>query len=166
MQVVTRRLALIIFVGSALLSVSACATSTAKRAVVLPTPTKGGVSLAIDSPSYKLSQPIGVTVANGTKATYFARTDETDCTFLQLQEFDTKSNQWLRIGPCASPNLITTYQIPAGVVEPLTLPPGIPGDSAHLNSWPAGEYRVALLYSDAATGGHILYAFSPGFVIH
>lgn len=164
MQVASRRMALIILVALALLGFSGCASTKAKL-VVLPTPTKGGITLAVDFPTYHLSQPIGVTVTNGSKSTYFATTDQTDCTFLQLEQFDAKSSQWERISPCGSPNQVATLQIPAGVSEPLTLPPGIPGNSSYRNSWPAGVYRIALLYKDTASDGHSLYAFSPGFVI-
>lgn len=166
MRVASRRLTLALLVALALLGASGCATTKAKkRVIVLPTPTKGNVTLAVDFATYKTSQPIGVTVTNGSKSAYFATTDETDCTFLQLQQFDTKNNQWQRVGPCGSPNDVAKYQIPAGVKEPLTLPPGIPGNNSYLNSWPSGEYRIALLYTDSATGGHSFYAFSPGFLI-
>jgi hypothetical protein len=166
MRVVSRRLAVIILAAMALVGVSGCASSKAKNPLALPTPTRGAITIALDFPIYKASQPIGVTVKNGSKATFFATSDQTDCTFLQLQQFDTKSSQWLRIGPCASPTLVTTYQIPAGVAEPFTLPPGIPGSNSYRNHWPAGQFRVALLYSDAAAGGHTIYAFSSGFEIH
>lgn len=165
MRVEPRRLTLALLVAVALLGASGCSSSKAKKAVVLPTPTKGNVTLAVDFSAYKTSQPIGVTITNGSKSTFFATTDQTDCTFLQLQQLDTKTNQWLRVGPCASPNDVATYQIPAGAKEPLTLPPGIPGNSSYPNSWPLGEFRIALLYNDAATGGHSFYAFSPGFLI-
>lgn len=164
MLVASRRTALILLAALTLLGFSGCASSKSKL-VVLPTPTRGSIILAVDFPTYKASQPIGVTVDNGSKATYFATTDQTDCTFLQLQQFDVKSNQWLRISPCGSPNQVATYQIPAGVSQPLTLPPGIPGNSSYRNAWPVGIYRIALLYTDSATGGHSYYAFSPGFVV-
>lgn len=165
MRVASRRLTLALLVAVALLGAAGCASSKASKAVFLPTPTKGNITLAVDFTTYKASQPIGVIVSNSSKAMYFATTDQTDCTFLQLQQLDPKTNQWLRIGPCGSPNDISTFQIPSGVKEPLTLPPGIPGNSSYPNAWPSGEYRIALLYADAATGGHSFYAFSSGFVI-
>jgi hypothetical protein len=167
MRVAPRRLALLLLAALALLGFSACAsTSTKAKAIILPTPTKGALSIAVDSATYKASQPIGVTVTNGGKVTYFATADQTDCTFLQLQQFDTKQNQWLRVSPCSSAGQTAALQIPGGLVEPFTLSPGIPGNSSYRNSWPAGEYRVALLFTDAATGGHSAYAFSAGFIVH
>ncbi|MGH2487490.1 MAG: hypothetical protein ACRDHE_15910 [Ktedonobacterales bacterium] len=166
MRVAPRRLALVLLATLALLGFSACASkSTKAKAIILPTPTKGVLTVTVDTASYSASQPIGVTVSNGGKITYYATADQTDCTFLQLQQFDTKHNQWLRISPCSTAGQIGALQIPGGIVEPFTLSPGIPGNSSYRNTWPAGEYRVALLFTDAATGGHSAYAFSAGFNI-
>ncbi|HKV83568.1 MAG TPA: hypothetical protein VJN88_03370 [Ktedonobacterales bacterium] len=165
MRVAPRRLALVLLVALTLLGFSACASKTKAKAVILPTPTKGALTVTVDSASYAASQPIGVTVTNGGKVMYFATADQTDCTFLQLQQLDTKQNQWQRVSPCGAAGQTSALQIPGGIVEPFTLSPGIPGNSSYRNSWPAGEYRVAVLYTDAATGGHSAYAFSAGFLI-
>jgi hypothetical protein len=155
-------MATLLLAGIALLS-SACASSTVKT-VIIPTASPGDIILTLDRPKYTAHQPLGVTITNHSKHTYYAKDGLSACTYLQLEWFDANKNAWVPVDGCTTPNPGQMRQISAGLSLPYTL---APGDSpADANAWVPGVYRVSLSYGAAADGsGTLTPVYSQGFQI-
>ncbi len=157
----------LVLIGIIVLAASlvACSSPTKTSKTPLATPTTGSIQLTVDRSIYTSTQPIGVTITNTTKTTYYAITGRSACTFLQLQQYNQKQDKWVSVDGCDSVDTPVVRAIPASVAVPFTLAPGtIPVTSP--NVWETGIYRVALQYSpqnDGATSLQI--AYSQGFQI-
>ena len=147
---------------AAVLVLAACSGSPAKTPV--PTPTSEAIQISTDRASYNSTQPIGVTVTNGSKTNYYALDARSGCTFLQLEFYDTTHKAWVPTLPCKENRPPAALMIAAGMTEPFTLPPG--NSSSNGNQWGPGLYRIGLTYgtqSDAS--GTVITAYSTGFQI-
>ena len=151
-------------------SLSACASSTVK-AVAAPTATTGGVTIAVDRPSYGVSEPIGVIISNASKTDYYAATGHSGCTFLQLEEYNAAARTWTPVVGCQSSQQATTLLIPGKprnnnkvFTETFTLAPGT--SASNQNVWDIALYRIVLTYSaDSSLSKNMQTAYSAGFFV-
>lgn len=154
----------------ALALLSACDSSSSK-AVAAPSGTTGDITIAVDRATYGVSQPIGVTIANGSKTDYYAATGRSACTFLQLEEYVPSKKAWVPVVGCQTAQQAQTLLIPSKprnrnktFAETFTLAPGNSPNNA--NNWETGLYRVALTYSsDSNLSKNMQIAYSPGFYV-
>lgn len=155
---------------AAVVSLSSCASSTVK-AVAAPTATTGDVTIAVDRPTYGVSEPIGVTVTNASKTDYYAATGHSGCTFLQLEEYNATTQKWTPVVGCQSSQQATTLLIPGKphnnntvFTETFTLAPGT--SASNQNVWDVALYRIMLTYSaDSHLSKNMQVAYSPGFYV-
>jgi hypothetical protein len=145
-----------------LLSIAACGSTPAQRPVVLPTGTAGNVILRTDRLLYGASQPVGASITNASKTTYYAMDGQSGCTILHLQEL--VGAAWRDVMPCATGQPPTMLAIAPQSTEPLTFAPGNAPDNA--NAWQAGVYRLALAIGTKPSGSDATtLVYSPGFQI-
>jgi hypothetical protein len=147
---------------SLLLALAACGSATHTSLAPLPAGSSGSVTLQTDVSSYSTSQPIGVTLHNSGKSTYYVQTGQSECTPLQLQL--QVGTGWQNVMPCPSSQQPQSSAVTPGLTEPFTFAPGnAPGDS---NAWEPGVYRFALQLTTSANGsGTATLVYSPGFRI-
>lgn len=147
-------------------SLTACNSPVKANKVQLPAPSTGTIQLTVDHSVYTSTQPIGVTVTNTTaKTTYYAVTGRSACTFLQLQEYNSKQGTWISVYGCSNVDTPVVRSIPPAASTPYTLAPGVAPASTP-NVWETGIFRIALQYSeqiDGITSSQV--AFSQGFQI-
>lgn len=146
--------------------VAACAGSAAKS-VTIPTPTAtaGDVALSLDRAKYTTHQPIGVTVANASKTSWYAKDGLSACTYLQLEWYDASKKAWTPVDGCTSAVSPQVRLIAPGGSLPFTF---APGDSpADANAWVPGLYRVSLIAStNQDVSGSLTVVYSTGFQIN
>ncbi len=157
-----RTTGLMLIGAGVLVGMSACAPSTQRPEIPLPTGTAQSVIITTDRPSYRSSEPIGVTIQNSSAAGYYAFDNHSVCTIIQLQE--RLHGAWQDVLPCVNGPPPRVLQIAPHASFPLTLAPG--NALGDVNAWQPGVYRIALTYgtkadaSDAST-----QSYSAGFQI-
>ncbi|GAC1454294.1 MAG: hypothetical protein PVSMB4_14920 [Ktedonobacterales bacterium] len=143
-------------------SIAACGTTPVRKPVVLPTGTAGNVILRTDELRYRISQPVGATISNVSKTTYYAMDGQSGCTILHLQEL--VGTVWRDVMPCATGQPPTVLALAPKSSEPLTFAPGNAPDNA--NAWQPGVYRLALAIGTTPSGSDATtLVYSPGFEI-
>lgn len=157
------RLTLRMLFCSSLFLLVAC-SSRASATITPPTATTDNVTLTLSHTSYTSHQPIGVTMTNTSKTTYYAKTGLSACTYLQLEFYDTTKKSWLGVDGCVSVNPPHVLLLSPATSLPFTL---APGDSSNdPNAWVPGTYRISLGYGLASDGsGALVVVYSPGFKI-
>ena len=163
-------LAAIFGVLVAVFSLTACESSTAKG-IVAPTATTGDITIVVDRATYSPSEPIGVTVTNGGKSDYYALTNRSGCTFLQLEHYNTSKSAWEPVVGCQSAQPVQALLISGkqhnnnkDFSETFTLAPG--DSTTNPNTWTLGLYRISVTYSADSNGSdnpHV--AYTAGFSV-
>lgn len=154
----------------ALFSLSACQSSST-NAIAAPSGTTGDITISVDRTTYGVSQPVGVTITNGSNTDYYAATGRSACTFLQLEEYVASKKAWVPVVGCQTAQQAQTLLIPGKphnhnntFTETFTLAPG--NAPANANNWETGLYRVALTYSsDSNLSKGMQTAYSPGYYV-
>lgn len=148
--------------GAVLLFIAACGTTTAPRSVVLPAGTPGSVLVRTDRLLYHISQPIGATITNSSKTTYYAMDGQSGCTILHLQQL--VGATWRDVMPCATGQPPVILALAPKATEPLTFAPGNAPDN--VNAWQPGVYRLALAIGIKSNGSDATtMVYSPGFQV-
>lgn len=152
-------------VGAALGALGAlagCGTVARTTAAPLPSGSAGSVTVQTDTTVYSVSQPIGVTIHNGGKTTYYAQGGQSECTLIQMQR--QVGSTWQAVMPCTSGEQASRAAVTPGLVEPFTLAPGNATDNP--NAWVPGVYRFAVQVTASADGkGTATLIYSPGIRI-
>jgi hypothetical protein len=140
-------------------ALTGCGNTTHTTAAPLPSGSTGNVSIQADATSYRTTQPIGITLHNAGKTTYYVQTSQSECTPIQMQR--QVGTTWQNVMPCSSAVQPQNAAVPPGLVEPFTLAPGNATDNP--NAWAPGVYRFALQLTTAANGsGAATLIYSPG----
>jgi hypothetical protein len=140
---------------------SSSATPGASSQVV-----SGQVTLTLDRQQYTAGDIITVTIHNGLSQTIWATDHQTSCTVLTAEHL--QDGQWVAVGNCRlqTPTLL----VPLPDHSATTVQLAVPQASSSGSGWPAGTYRVTLLYNggDEGTpspGGTSGVAHSAAFTI-
>lgn len=135
---------------------AATATATASGA------TSGAVTLTVGASHYSTSDPIVVTIHNGSKDTTYAEQHNTSCTTILLERL--VNGAWQPVYPCVNgfPHP-TVSQVAADSTQVVQLVPIVTGDAEGAGGvqWPAGTYRAVLNYTTSQTA-----AFSQGTIAY
>lgn len=144
--------------------VLAACTGRANGIPPAPTASSDDITLTTDRTSYTVHQPVGITVTNNGKTSYFARDGFSACTFIQLEWYDPGKKAWVPVVGCSSVNPPQVRPLTPSASLPFTLAPGdAPNDT---NAWVVGLYRVSVRYGTAADGsGELKTAYSAGFQV-
>src|SRR5262245_45287344 len=149
---------------AALAVLAGCTGSSATERVPVPTASVDAIQIVLDHAQYAPNQPVGVMVKNTSKTDYYALDARTQCTILQLQQYDQVNKLWVTLQGCTRVGPANAYVIPGGSSEPFTLAPGT--RPTNPNAWDTGLYRVALPYGTQADGGGTtVTAYSVGFTV-
>ncbi len=164
MRLEPRRWLAVVALGVVVLAGAVACASDNANTVTLPAATGGDIKLTVDRPSYTPSMPVGVTMTNVSKKSYYALDGRTACTFLQLEQYVQARKAWAAVNLCTLGAQPTGRLLPPGANEPFTFAPG--NAQADANRWQSGLYRVSLTYSSTADGsGPVTVVYSAGFVI-
>jgi hypothetical protein len=145
-----------------LAALAGCGTSSHSSAATLPAGTSGSITIQTDIATYRTAQPIGVTIQNASKSTFYVQTGQSECTPLQMQR--QVGMTWLNVMPCPVNEQPQNAAVTPGLVEPFTFAPG--NASSDPNSWVPGIYRFALQLTNSADGsGTSTLVYSPGIRI-
>ena len=145
-----------------LVALAGCGTTKTTALAPLPAGSTGSVTIQTDIATYRTAQPIGVTVHNASKSTFYVLTGQSECTPLQMQR--QVGATWQNVMPCTASEQPQSAAVTPGLIEPFTFAPGnAPSDP---NSWVPGVYRFALRLTTAAgSSGTATLAYSPGIRI-
>ena len=144
------------------LAVVGCGSTPSKPQATLPPGSSGSVNVLADNASYRTTQPIGVTIRNSSKTTYYVQAGQSECTPLQMQV--QVGTTWQNVMPCLSGELAQAAAVTPGLVEPFTFAPGNAADDH--NAWAPGVYRFVLQLTTSANGsGATTLVYSPGIRI-
>jgi hypothetical protein len=164
MRLEPRRWLAVVALGVLVLAGAVACASDNANAVNIPTATSGDITLVVDRRSYTPNMPVGVTMKNVSKKSYYALDGRTACTFLQLEEYVQARKAWAAVNLCTLGTQPTVRLVSPGANEPFTFAPGNAPTNA--NQWQSGLYRVSLTYSTKADGsGPTTIAYSAGFVV-
>jgi hypothetical protein len=142
-----------------LVTLAGCGTSAHTSATLLPAGTSGSITIQTDIAAYRTAQPIGVTIHNASKSTFYVQTGQSECTPLKMQR--QVGTTWHTVMPCSASEQPQNAAVTPGLIEPFTFAPGnAPSDP---NSWVPGVYRFALQLTTSADGsGTSTLVYSPG----
>ncbi len=164
MRLEPQRWLAVVALGVVVLAGAVACASGNNTTVTIPAATGGDITLTVDRTSYMPSMPVGVTMKNVSKKSYYALDGRTACTFLQLDEYVQARKAWAAVNLCTLGAQPTARLVSPGANEPFTFAPGnAPADA---NKWLSGLYRVSLTYGTKADGsGPTTVAYSAGFVV-
>ena len=117
----------------------------------------GQVTLALDKQTYQPGDTIVVTINNGLSQTISTTDHQTNCTLVTAEYL--AGSQWQAVGACRlmTPTRIVPLPANSSTVQQLV----VPESSSDGSSWPAGTYRVTLVYSGGDEGTAV-----PGGLVH
>jgi hypothetical protein len=140
-------------------ALAACGGTPPKPLATLPSGSTGSVKLQSDLTAYRTTQPIGITLHNTGKTTYYVQTGQSECTPVQMQR--QVGATWQNVMPCSATAQSHVSAITPGLAEPFTFAPGnAPSDP---NAWAPGVYRFALQLTTSANGaGATTLVYSAG----
>ncbi|HEU5373826.1 MAG TPA: hypothetical protein VFV38_00150 [Ktedonobacteraceae bacterium] len=158
----TMRLSSLLSLLTALLMLTGCGSRSTSGPAPTPSPGRGSVTLHIDAPSYRVRDPISVTVDNQSTQTISFPDHLTNCTVIQLQRqrvqpADSDGGQG-GISPCLLDSPTRMHQLGPGqrLLVKLTAPQG---------GWPPGLYRAMLSYHAPLPTSPATTCSSPSFTV-
>jgi hypothetical protein len=115
-----------------------------------PGTTSGGpVSIATNHSTYQSSDHIQVTVTNGLTTPIYALDTKASCSILTLQTQNNGTWVLSNAAPCPLGRRPAQVKINPGQKYTVTISAGVPGSTQ--GTFPAGTYRLVLIYSTSAT---------------
>lgn len=134
-----------------LLTLSGCGSNSSSAAgnSQQGTPTSGPVSIGTDRTTYMPADSIAVSVTNNLSTSVYAYDTRANCTILDLQMQINGSWQATQIARCPLGRPAMRVEIAAHATYTAMIKAGSLGVSQA--SFPAGSYRLVLMYSTSAT---------------
>ncbi|HEX9037001.1 MAG TPA: hypothetical protein VF808_08435 [Ktedonobacterales bacterium] len=120
------------------------------------------LSLTTDRARYAPTEPVEVTLVNGSTASLYTSDHQTCCSIISLRLWT--GNVWTPVGNCMMMTASRIIEIAPGATMRVTLTPG--AGMLRALPWPAGTYRAILRYTLAPGGpGDALTLESAEFVV-